>query len=542
MRAAPILFFALAAAPALARDVTTSPASDTSVTIYRAPWRNGGDITLQNLGGFAVVTETRRVELPAGESRVRFEGVAEGIIPESAIVRGLPGGVVEKNRDAALLSPSALLRAAVDGRVQLKRTDRATGKVRLIAASVESASEDGVILKTAEGYEALRCAGQPETVRFERAANGLSAVPTLSVVTRTARATTATVTLTYITENFDWSASYTARIAPDGETLDLGGWITLANGNSVSLLNAKAQIVAGGVYRAYVEKYVNAAPRVVANCWPLGKTSDIPLKPDRPYALVSPYLEPDYHKWSDQIIVTGQLRREGLMSAPIAVNAVSAEALAPPPPPEQLGDLKMYRVPQRTTVAAMQMKQTRLVEQHGVKFERLYRTWDSAQSWYSQAQPGAASIVLRTKNDKEHGLGLPLPAGSIVFEQDHAGRALLIGQPALLDKAEGEEIELDLGTAPAISVTRRTLQRGPGLAEPLLPAELLGWYRQDKQVYEFEIANAEPVAVPFELRLNLYGTQKVTRASHPHGEKDGDRLFRLTVPANDRLIVRYTLE
>ena len=41
---------------------------------------------------------------PPGVSRLRFEGVADGIEPASAIVTGLPGGVIEKNREGKLLA------------------------------------------------------------------------------------------------------------------------------------------------------------------------------------------------------------------------------------------------------------------------------------------------------------------------------------------------------------------------------------------------------------------------------------------------------
>ncbi|MBP6364179.1 MAG: hypothetical protein KA329_11745, partial [Novosphingobium sp.] len=110
------------------QDVAASAPSDVSVTIYRAPNRNGGSIRLDALGGFAVVMETRTVRIPAGRSKLRFEGVVDGILPESAIVSGLPGGVLEKNRDAALLNPSSLVRAARGKVVTLKRTDPRTGK------------------------------------------------------------------------------------------------------------------------------------------------------------------------------------------------------------------------------------------------------------------------------------------------------------------------------------------------------------------------------------------------------------------------------
>src|SRR5271156_5844973 len=92
-----VLAYALAAAPAVAIDTLAEKPSDLSVTVYRAPERGSGSIDLDRLEGFALVSETRTVHLPAGTSRLRFEGVADGIEPASAIVTGLPGGVLEKN-------------------------------------------------------------------------------------------------------------------------------------------------------------------------------------------------------------------------------------------------------------------------------------------------------------------------------------------------------------------------------------------------------------------------------------------------------------
>lgn len=148
--------------------------------------------------------------------------------------------------------------------VTLKRTDPRTGKPMLVTAEILSASDQGVVFKTANGIEDLRCSGLPETFRYSSGAQGLSARPTLSVLTNSPKAITATITLTYIAEGFDWSANYTARINPNGKTMDIGGWITLANGNTVSLANARTQIVAGGLNRAYVRKFFNNQPQVIA--------------------------------------------------------------------------------------------------------------------------------------------------------------------------------------------------------------------------------------------------------------------------------------
>ncbi|MCC6924301.1 hypothetical protein [Novosphingobium sp.] len=521
-----MLLSLIVALPAAARDVAASDPIDVSVTIYRAPWRNGGSIQLGSLGGFAVINETRRVTIPAGKHRLRFEGVVDGIIPASAIVAGLPGGVIEKNQDSALLSPAALLRAARGKVLSLKRTDPATGKPVLVSGEIISASDQGVMFKTAAGTEALRCSGLAETFRYDVNAEGLAARPTLSVLTSSARAVTAMVTLTYIAEGFDWSANYTAQLNPDGKTMELGGWITLANGNSVSLSNARTQIVAGGLNRAYVAKFVNQQPQAIARCWPQQRTHDVPRKPERPYELVQPWLGEDYETYADAVSEEKGFRGRNAGIPPPAMMVMAAPPPpppppAPPPPPEQLGDLKLYRVPQRTTVAAQQMKQTRLVEQSGVPYERIYTAMLYQAPWGGTANLNAIALI-RTVNDKAHNLGLPLPAGSFLIGQQQFGRAMLVGEPSLSDTAEDEKIELLLGQAPDITVESKLISVSGKSA-----------------LYQVTVKNAGAQAVPFELRLDLNG-RKLVAPSIPAGTRNGRPLFEFELPGEGEMVIQYT--
>src|SRR5262249_37705199 len=155
---------------------------------------------------------TRRVVLTPGEHRLRFEGVADGIEPASAIVTGLPSGVIEKNRDAALLSPSALVEsaAAQGGRVLFVRTNPKTGATTQVQGTIRTGTaNDGIVVETPDGVEALRCSGLPETFSFQSSTTGLSAVPTLSVLTRTTVPVEAVVQLSYLSRGFDWAADYT---------------------------------------------------------------------------------------------------------------------------------------------------------------------------------------------------------------------------------------------------------------------------------------------------------------------------------------------
>ena len=143
-------------------------------------------------------------------SMIRFEGVAGGILPQSAIVTGFPEGIVERNRDAYLLSPATLLDRSLGRRVHLRRTSRATGAVR------EQEAVDPHAAPTARSCSrrrraSRRCAAPacPRRSVYDRVPPELSADarPCRCAPAR-AQPVTATVTLSYLATGFDWQANY----------------------------------------------------------------------------------------------------------------------------------------------------------------------------------------------------------------------------------------------------------------------------------------------------------------------------------------------
>ena len=101
-----LLTFALGYAGTMARaadaPVVVSPKPDhVAISLYRDPNRDS-DSGLpapdenEPLGGFALIRETRTIDLPPGPVTVRFEGVSSSILPESALLRG-GGKPREKN-------------------------------------------------------------------------------------------------------------------------------------------------------------------------------------------------------------------------------------------------------------------------------------------------------------------------------------------------------------------------------------------------------------------------------------------------------------
>lgn len=522
-----LLCLLLLALPAKAADVAAGAPRDLSVTIYRAPERGAGGIDLSSLEGFALVTETRDVEIPAGTTRLRFEGVADGIEPASALVTGLPSGVIEKNRDARLLSPAALVAATVGKPVDLVRTNRKTGKTERIRGRIRSDAEGGVVFEGPDGLEGLRCSGLSETFDFDPAASAVSARPTLSVVTRSDRPLRATVTLAYLARDFDWAANYVATLSADGRTLDLGAWVTLANGNGTGFPDSRTQVVAGRLNKESGEvEPIDLGEPILARCWPRGSTSDHPLGGAVEAAPTGDFLE--------EVVVTARM-----MASPPAPMAM---AKAIQVVQEQLGDLKLYRVPERTTVASRQAKQVRLLDREAVPVERIYGTRLPAGE---DADVAPAGVLLRTRNDAAHHLGLPLPSGSVAVLEPRDGHPLLVGEAGLRDTALDEEVELRLGASPDIQVRqvreRRRIDLGRTQLLPLLPGIVLRAAPLD-DICRVEISNAGLEPIQFELGLILPDGSRVVRADHAMTMKNGRPLFRLAIPAGETAVVRYQTE
>ncbi len=516
MRRIAILLALLPAWPAAAQTIVESDRIDgVSVTLYRDPGRGEGAIRPGWPGGYALITETRTISVPAGRSVIRFEGVSEGMLPESAIVTGLPKRVNEKNRDARLLSPASLINAYLKRRVSITRTDRVTGKTKTADAVIQAGPAGGVLLTTAEGVEALGCSGLPESLSYPGVPADLSARPTLSVVTDSDAAATATVQLSYLSQGFDWAANYVARVNEDGKTLDLFAWLTVANGGSQGFADARTQAVAGGLHREAAARLPKGPPpELDLRCWPMDVTSTHPA-------------------WSIARALPETLGYlAGVADGELRVRSNDMMMMAPPPPPpppapammaqqEDLGDLKLYRVPEPVTVAALSRKQVAMIDRKGVGFDRVY-TGDFNGSLYTP--PGMlpsvpAALVLRTENREKNGLGLPLPAGAVAVFEPARDKAMLVGESNLKDRAIGEEVEFGAGRSPDVryvTVARpRTRKAAP---------------------FTVTVTNARATPETFELALPY----KVASASGRLIQRKGRKVWRVEVRANGTVSLNVT--
>ena len=503
--------------------VATTP-QDIAVTVYRDPGRAPDQQMDRDWPqGFAMISETRQVTLPPGESTIRFTGVAEGMVAVSAIVTGLPGGTIEKNRNADLLSPAALVDGSLGNRVRITRTNPGSGDQSTQPAIIRTRADGGLVLETAEGFEAVRCSGLPERLTFDRVPDGLSSEPMFSIDTA-GEGGTYTVVLTYLAWGFDWQANYVATLADversrDGNVdLHLLSWLTILNDNGQSFEDAELLAVAGTLNVESNYEDLSDPPRarpLRLTCYPLGSSMEgtperglYPPPPPPPPPPAPQMMARAVADESQEIIVTGS-------------RVVAGE--------EDLGDLKLYRFPERVTVSAKGMKQVAFLDREEVEGRLVYEK--SCVPWEIDETASGVAMLFETTNDRDHGLDVALPSGSIVFFEPTSAGDLLVAQQTVRDYASGQDVEIAVGTSAQVFAKCEMLPReGEG--------DQNAWH-DTWRTMRMTLTNANPART--NVRLELGSPLQLRLDGIRTRVQDGQNRHEMTLPANARRVVEWRI-
>lgn len=513
-----LIFVAFILTPSLAWAqapvVVSAGPSQVAVTIYRDPARGEGAINNDDPGSFALISETRVVDLPPGIVTIRFEGVAGGIVPQSAILFGTDPR--ERNRDAALLSQGGLVDAFTGQQVILRRTNQATGAVTEERATIRSAA-DRTVISTPQGSEAVYCSGLSQTLIYPNAPATLSAKPVLSMTTKQQPGGRVSITLAYIANGFDWDATYVATLADDGKSIALFSWLTMASGDETSFADATTSAVAGRVNRSDEtrdDKANDARQKaesldVRGQCWPADTTTSALLeaqptpRPAPPTMAMMAYSPGGM----EAIIVTGTRMKRSDQFAAVAVTAVA----------ENVGDLVLYKIPVPVTVAARSQKQVAFLADKTIKGDVIYRSRIEPFG-----DPDDIAKLFRFTNNVRSGLGQPIPAGKVVLYQDGALGRQLIGEATTANKTTDEDVELVFGDAQNVTIESDDGYDGNGNG--------------------YVVRNANPTPVRFE--LEFITSQSARFIGLPRGliSKPGKKVWSVILAPNSERRISFGAE
>lgn len=339
----------------------------------------------------ALISETRRFELPSGQSKLAIEGLPANLLPQTARIDGEGLRVLEQSFDANLVSQQRLLEASVGKEIRVIRTHPTTGEETLVTARLISISQ-GIVLQIGDRIET----SVPGRLVFDEIPAGLREKPTLLAQVESEAGGSSELVLRYLTGGLSWSADYVAELNEAEDRLDLSAMVTLRNNTGSAFDDAALRLVAG---------QVNLQTR-------------------------SPQPSPP-------MMMT---RAKGAM-----MESAEADMSAP----QSVSDRYVYDLARPVTVGARETKQINLLSADGVAVLKTYR-FDglaSARGGANEIGPVNAAITLEIENGEETGLGLPLPAGIVrVYQADQTG-SLFLGEDSLNHTPEGEKAELRLGDA-----------------------------------------------------------------------------------------------
>jgi hypothetical protein len=439
----------------------------------RAADAPGLAVTIYN-NDLALVQDARQLEIASGRQVLEFKDVSAAIKPETVTLSAAGIAIDEQNFDYDLLTPQKLMEKAVGQQVHIVRTNPGNGAEVTETATVLAANE-GVVLKIGDRIEVLRDDNLPTRVIFDKVPDNLRAQPTLSVMVESDHAGPRLATLSYLTTGLSWKADYVALFDEKAAVLDLQGWITLQNGSGTSFKDADTQLVAG---------QVNGD----------GGNDGGGYNP-----------------------------REGVVSAGSETDTG---------PGHDIGDLHIYSLPQRTTIAQNQTKQVSFIDASRITAHKVYQYW--ANGFVSADNPSSAMVVIDFANSGRSGLAAGLPAGTIrVYERDVDGKPKFIGENQIGHTPQGSELAIKIGDAFDVTV------------QPTLVADTKVSKTRSRYSMSYLVRNARAEPVTVELRqAGIWGRDtKVTEESLKSRKVDAfTEGWSVPVPANGQTTLTFTVE
>jgi hypothetical protein len=454
------------ATPPAQTTTTLKDQTDLSVTVYNS--------------NLALVRDVRQIDLPAGESQLRFMDIAASINPATVHFRALADpeklNVLEQDYEYDLLDPAKLLQKYVGREVTLVRAMQKDGSTDLqqFQATLLSDNDGGPVWKIGDE---IVTGMATDSFQFPDLPGNLYDRPTLLWLLDNRSAGRETVEASYLTTNLSWSADYVLTIGGKEDSADLNGWVTLVNSSGAAFENAQLQLVAGDVHR------------------------------------VEPSPQPAGAMMQDEMKV----------------------AAAPPPfQQESFSEYHLYTLGRRTSIQNNESKQISLLSAAAVPVQRRYVV--NGEDWYyrSAAQPGEpikdpVELYYKFQNDEKSGLGMPLPAGTIrMYEADSHGGVLFIGEDQIDHTPKDEAVELHAGNAFDI-VSERKQTDYQAISNHVVEEEYEITLRNHKDI-PVTIEVNEPIGGDWQMLSSTYAATKTSSSSAQ---------FEVPVAPNSASVLRY---
>lgn len=436
----------------------------------------------------ALVKDMRPADMKAGTEEVVFDGVAEQIQPETAMIYGQDIKVLEQNYSFNIMTNNNLIDQSVGQEVTTVRENPTTGEHIFEKATIIAATYGMPVLQFSYGIES----NFPGRIVFNKLPVGVSEKPTLTAKINNKKAGSKNLYLAYLTGGLSWKTDYVATVTGKN-TLDLNGWVTITNESGVDYDNAKIQLVAGDV-------------NVVRNS-----------------------IQPRNFRVQAKLMT----------AEAVAMDADAAGV------PETVSSYEIYTLPAITSIKNKQTKQISLLEKNGVKFAKEFNLvsplYFGSDNEFEKLHPEITYVM---ENRKDANLGISLPSGTVRFyENDKNGNLQFIGANSIGNTAKEETLRLKLGEAFNLSANGKITKMEE--KEVSRVPQNSCFMVQTVKTYAVEISlnNAEKVENTVIVKQNFPENYKLVKESVKSQSRNvTTRQWLVKVPAEGKNTLSYTVD
>ena len=425
-----------------------------------------------NLG---LVRDLRKIELPGGTLELRFMDVAGAINPQTVHIDQAAGAgvltVLEQNFEYDLINQQKLLEKYLGKKVVFLEIDENTKKTSRTEAVVLAAADDKMVFEI-DGEIYFE---HPGMLVLPELPENLISKPTLVWLLDNDGAGTKTVEASYLTREINWSADYVALLDRKDTSLDLSGWVTIENRSGATYNNALLKLVAGEIHK----------------------------------------VEPPVQRYE-------------MMKAQ-TVGAARAPAFAEKP----FFEYHLYTLDRRTTIKDNQTKQMQLLTADDVTVAKKYE-YRGERHYFSGRMPRPVTdrkvgVYIEFRNDKNSGLGMPLPKGTFrVYKRDDDDSLQFLGEDSIDHTPRDEEVKVKIGEAFDIVAERKQTDY-----------QRIG-DNAHQNAFEIKIRNHKDEDIVVEVVEPIPGDWQITEKSHEFEKTDAfTATFHIPVAKDGESVLTY---
>lgn len=438
---------------------------------------------------FAMVQETRSVDLQQGRSQVGLTNVSKSL-DQNSVMFTWPSAagneVVSSTYDLGTQQSDKLLQRFLGKEIELVFRGQNGRESERQKGILEVADPGNIVVRVGDKYVV-----NPVAEIEAPTDQGIVTIPQLTAEVDSKSAGKTPMGLGYLTTGMSWNADYTVTLPKGSAEMDMECWATVTNLTGTDYPNAKLKFVAGSPNRAV--KYRDADEGARYQWGSRGGRSE-----DTSGYVASPRKK----------VNMGQV---------------------------SVGELHAYPYEAKATIKQDQMNRVRMMSADKIKVKRDYSIALPESSYGYSGNPDQrlnATLAIKFENSKGVGLGSPLPGGAVrVYEPGEKGALAYVGAATIADTPKDAKVNLTLTNVFDIyATTKRTSEK-----------------RLNKRTVRrtFEVTLHNEKSQPSQVRLvqPFYGTYKITAETATSTKLSGNlRQWTVTTPAGGETKLKFTVD